>query len=220
MKRVRLVAWVISAWLVVLVFLSCVLPVFFSRRIKSNSDNFEPVPAVLVLGARAISNETPGTVWKSRLDSAYLIYNAGLAQKILVSGDHGRKQYDEVNAGRVYLVSLGVPAEDIFLDHAGFDTYDSLYRAKNIFGLDRVIIVSNRFHLSRALMIADAIGLDAVAFVAPWPYRSNASAVVREIGARVKAFFDITFFARPKYLGEKIDISGSGLATWDTINGK
>ena len=195
MKYLRLFIYIIILTVVVSLLISCVLPIFFSGRIFDNLNDIEPASTILVLGARALSDEVPGAVFKGRLDAAFKIYSADMVSKVIVSGDHGRKQYDEVNAGRTYLLSLGMAPEDIFLDHAGFDTYDSIYRAKNIFELDQAIIVSNGFHLPRALLIADSVGLDAIGYQADWPYRSYLAASFREVGARLKAFSDIIFSA-------------------------
>lgn len=216
MRRVRKTIWVgASCFLAIILAADLCLPLFFAGRIYSEKEDLRPERAVLVLGARALSDSEPGDVLTSRLDAAFSLYETGQAEVILVSGDHGRRDYDEVNAARIYLLSLGMPPEDIFLDHAGFDTYDSLYRARDIFGLDSLIVVSNRFHLPRALFIAWSLRLDAQGYVAPWPYGSRVSTSIREWGARLKAFIDILISAKPRFLGEPIDIYGSGRQTWD-----
>ncbi len=196
---------------------SLALPLFFQADIKERAEGVRPERVALVLGARAISDTEPGAVFKERLEAAFSLYQSGQAEVVLVSGDHGRRSYDEVNAARVYLLSLGMAPEDIFLDHAGFDTYDSLYRARDVFSLESLIIVSNRFHLPRALLISEALGLEAQGYVAPWPYHGQDGPIVREVGARIKAFIDILSSASPRFLGESIDIWGSGLQTWDIL---
>ena len=213
-----------TIWIITVSFIGLVmvfdlsLPLFFSQRIETDIDKVNDEKVALVLGARAWSDTQPGAIFKARLDSAVSLYENNKIEKIIVSGDHGRKSYDEANAGRVYLLSRGISQDDIFLDHAGFDTYDSIYRAKYIFGLDRFIIVSNGFHLPRALLISSSLGIEAGAYESPWIGGGKYLSQIREIGARLKAFIDILLFARPRYLGPKIDISDSGLQTWDTLN--
>lgn len=173
-------------------------------------------PVVLVLGAGLKANGTPSDILRDRLAVALAIYEDGRAQKMLCSGDNGQVQYDEVNAMRTWLVARGVPAEDIFLDHAGFDTYDSLVRAKEVFGVTRAIVVTQDFHLPRALYIADAQGIAVQGVSASLePYVGERTFTLREIPARVKAFFNVLFRARPTYLGDAVDITGDGRTTWD-----
>ncbi|MBN2884563.1 YdcF family protein [Patescibacteria group bacterium] len=173
-------------------------------------------PAVLVLGARAYDSENVSPVFADRLDMAAALYNKGLVKKILVSGDHGTVFYDEVNAGKDYLLTQNVLPEDIFLDHAGFDTYDSIYRAKNIFRLDKMLISTQDFHLSRALYIAKRLDVDAWGCRADQRYYANIKYMTRrEWLASVKAWFDINLGSTSKFLGQIFDIEGDGRQTWD-----
>lgn len=169
------------------------------------------VPGALVYG------DAPSPMLKDRLDGALEAYRAGLSDRILVSGDHGRKDYDEVNAMRKYLEAAGVPPEAIFLDHAGFDTYDSLYRARDVFEVRSVLVCTQRFHLLRALYIADRLGLDADGVDTAYrTYGKDLWYEVREVPARFKAFLDCeVLHSLPKFLGPIIPISGSGLPTRD-----
>lgn len=179
---------------------------------------FSEVPAkqaALVLGAQVRGN-TASAILSDRLETAAELYREKKVQKILVSGDHGSKYYDEVDVMRKNLLAEGIPAQDIFMDHAGFDTYDSVYRAKEIFGVESVIIVSQTFHLPRALFIADALGVDAVGMSANrqeyrWStiIRNNA----RESLARIKALGDILRNAKPLTMGDSIPITGDGTVT-------
>ena len=123
-------------------------------NIKENYD------AILVLGA-GLKNGKPSPVLKDRLDTAYEAYIKGASAKIIVSGDHGRKNYDEVNVMKDYLISKGVPSDNIFMDHAGFSTYDTIYRAKEIFLCDKVLIITQEFHIFRSLYIAKKLDLEA-----------------------------------------------------------
>jgi vancomycin permeability regulator SanA len=171
---------------------------------------------ILVLGA-LVYGDTPSPMLKDRLDGALAAYRAGLSDRILVSGDHGTEDYDEVNAMRIYLEKAGVPPESIFLDHAGFDTYDSLYRAREIFQVRSVLIATQRFHLLRALYIADRLGLSANGTDTAYRiYGKDLWYEIREVPARFKSFLDCEILrSRPTFLGEPIPISGSGMATRD-----
>lgn len=169
---------------------------------------------IIVLGAGVRGNRVSLSL-ALRLDKALEIYNLGKIDRIIVSGDHGRKDYDEVNVMRDYLTARGVPIENIFMDHAGFSTYDSIYRARDVFLVQKAVIVTQRLHLRRALYIADALGVECVGAEA-----QNATAAstriqeIREFPARVKAFLQChVLHSKPKYLGEAIPVSGSGLLT-------
>jgi len=173
-------------------------------------------PAVLVLGARVDGSENVSPVFADRLDTAVSLYKAGLVRKILVSGDHGTIFYDEVNAGKDYLLEKNVLPDDIFLDHAGFDTYDSIYRAKNVFHLDKMLVSTQDFHLSRALYIAKRLDIDAWGCRADQRYYANIKYMTRrEWFASIKAWLDINLGASSKFLGPMIDIEGDGHQTWD-----
>jgi len=172
--------------------------------------------AALVLGAKVYNNGKMSDIFKDRVETAIKLYNEGKVEKILISGDHGRKDYDEVNAAKEYLLENDVVSEDIFLDHAGFDTYDSVYRARDIFQAQSLVIVTQDFHLSRALYIADKLGIDSCGVSADLhQYYGEEARNRREILAKVKAWLDIVFNSKPKYLGDAIPLSGSGLNSRD-----
>ncbi len=171
--------------------------------------------AVLVLGSMVYSNGQPSPLLRDRLDYGYRLYASGKADKIILSGDHGQDEYDEVNAMLAYMMSLGVPREDIFLDHAGFDTYDSMYRARDIFLADSLLICTQAFHMPRAVYIARRLGLEAYGVAAEDKeiYRMAYNRM-RESLARVKAFWDVEIGQRlPKYLGDAIPVTGDGTVT-------
>jgi len=117
--------------------------------------------AVLVLGAKVKADGEMSPMLKERVDYGIEIYRRGLAKKIIMSGDHSREDYDEVNTMKNYAVEQGVPSEDIFMDHAGFSTYESMYRAKEIFQTERVIVVTQKYHLYRAVYDARAFSMEA-----------------------------------------------------------
>lgn len=178
---------------------------------------YAPYDAVLVLGAKVHSNERLSPILRDRVDCALRLYNVRLTDRILFSGDHGQDDYDEVNACKHYALDSGVALEDIFLDHAGFSTYESMYRARDVFEVKRVLIVTQRFHLSRAVYIARSMGLDAYGVPADARrYYGAAYNALREFFARPKDFLYVKLFQpTPTYLGDTIPISGSGLPSHD-----
>jgi len=172
--------------------------------------------AAVVLGAYVSPDGRLCDMLKDRIDTAVELYRAGKAQKLLLTGDHGRRSYDEVNHMRRYAESLGVPAEDIFLDHAGFNTYDSMYRVKSIFRVESAVVVTQEFHLPRALYIGRSLGLNAVGVAADkYRYIGVEQYYAREIPARVKDFFCVLAGVKPHFLGEVIPVTGDPRVTHD-----
>jgi SanA protein len=171
----------------------------------------------LVLGAGLRADGSPSLMLADRLETAARLYREGSVSKVLASGDHGTHPYDEVRAMRTRLVDLGVPDELVFTDHAGFDTWSSVVRAKKVFGATRVTIVTQRFHLARAVWLARRAGLDADGVAADiHPYGSKGKeASAREVVARVKAAGEVLFRRQPRFLGPRIDLDGDGRSTAD-----
>ena len=184
--------------------------------------DFSSVPekyTVIVPGARVYQNNISFVV-RDRLEAASACVKGGKAQRILISGDHGTKDYDEVNRMRLYMQNVyGTSDEIIFLDHAGFSTYETMYRAKEIFGVENAIVVTQQFHLARAVYIAKKLGIDIAGYEAaelnPFSAKIHTSWAIRESLARVKTFFLVLCKAKPTYLGEKIPITGDARASWD-----
>ncbi len=171
---------------------------------------------ILVLGAGVRDDGSPSHMLEDRLLTGIDLYERGFSPVMLMSGDHGREEYDEVNAMKDFAAAEGVPEDVIFLDHAGFSTYESLYRAKEIFGAERIVIVTQEYHLYRALYTADALGLDAVGISADLrTYVGQTMRETREIAARVKDFVWCIAKPEPTYLGEKIDLAGDASVTHD-----
>ena len=174
------------------------------------------VDCIIVLGCFVNSDGTPCDLLRDRLNRGIELYKMGAAPKIIMSGDHGTVGYDEVNAMKQYAIDAGVPSEDVFMDHAGFSTYESVYRAKEIFAADKVIIVTQEYHLTRALYISENLGVEAYGVASDYHiYADQTSRELREILARNKDFATSIFKPEPTYLGEVIPISGSGDATND-----
>lgn len=171
---------------------------------------------ILVLGCGVREDGTPSLMLRDRLETGIALYEGKAAPKLLMSGDHGRKEYDEVNLMKAYAMERNIPSADIFMDHAGFSTYDSLYRARDIFCVEKVIIVTQSYHLPRALYVAERLGLEAWGVPAlEVEYYGQSYRELREMLARAKDFYTAWLQPQPKYLGEKIPISGNGDLTND-----
>lgn len=176
----------------------------------------EDVDCILVLGCGVKSNGTPSDMLKDRLLRSIELYNQKSAPKLLMSGDHGQPDYDEVNTMKNYAKEKGVPSVDIFMDHAGFSTYESIYRAKEIFGADKIVIVTQKYHLHRALYIAKKLGVEAYGVSSDQrTYIGQTARNIREILARNKDFFTLKVMPEPKYMGDTIAVDGNGDVTND-----
>lgn len=174
------------------------------------------VDCILVLGAGVWGNGRPSPMLEDRLLQGIELYENGVSDRLLMSGDHGRKEYDEVNTMKRFAVDRGIPSEHVFMDHAGFSTYESLYRARDIFKVKNLIIVTQEYHMYRALYIAEKLGIEAYGVTSdPRQYAGQEYRELREILARVKDFFKCIIKPEPTYLGESIPISGDGNLTND-----
>ncbi len=183
---------------------------------EEEAATLEDVDCIVVLGCQVKSDGTPSHMLEDRLKRGVALYNLGAAPKLLMSGDHGTQGYDEVDAMKRYAFDAGIPSEDIFMDHAGFSTYETVYRAKEIFGADKVLIVTQTYHLYRALYIAQALGMEAYGVSSEYrQYSGQFHRDIREILARVKDFGMSILKPLPTYMGEAIPISGSGELTHD-----
>jgi len=177
----------------------------------------EGLDCALVLGAKVHANGNPSHMLEDRLIFGIDLYQNGAVPKLLLSGDHGTKGYNEVGGMKAYAEKKDIPEDDLFMDHAGFSTYDSLYRARDVFAVKRLVVVTQEYHLYRAVYIARKLGLDAYGvasdpreYANEWFYN-----MTRESLARCKAFAMCLYKPEPTYLGEAIPIQGSGKATND-----
>lgn len=174
------------------------------------------VDCILVLGCFVHENGRPSDMLADRLQRGIELYESGTAPKLLMSGDHGQKEYNEVGTMKQIAIEAGVPSEDVFMDHAGFSTYESVYRAKKIFEADKIVIVTQKYHLYRALHIAEALGIEAYGVASDYhTYAGQSYREAREILARVKDFATSAFKPEPTFLGEAIPVSGNGDITND-----
>lgn len=218
---IKIIFWII--FLCVLLVLSVTgINLYMTGSVKDNILSLDEAKdlgadCIIVLGAGVRNDNTPTKMLEDRIIIGDRLYNENAANKIIMSGDHGRKEYDEVNVMKRYAIDEGIPSEDIFMDHAGFETYDTMYRAKEIFGVKKVVIVTQKYHLYRALYIAKSLGLEAYGVSSDLRYYSKKMVYwkFREYIARVKAFGKCIWKPESQYLGEPIDIKASGDVTND-----
>ena len=174
--------------------------------------SIDDIDCIIVLGCQVKSDGSLSLMLQDRLDKAIEVYNQ-TNTKLLMSGDHGTIQYDEVNAMKNYAISQNIASSEVFMDHAGFSTYESIYRAKEVFQADKIIIISQEYHLYRALYIANQLGIDAYGIACQ--YSGQTQREIREILARYKDYFSCLFKVKPTFLGEVIDLNQSGDITND-----
>lgn len=192
---------------------------YTSKYILTQEDyaemNFD---CVLVLGA-GVWGDSPSHLLEERLTRSMEVYKSDCTNRLLMSGDHGRKEYDEVNVMKDFAIENGAIAEEVFMDHAGFSTYESMYRARDVFAVKKVVIVTQKYHLYRAIYDARKLGLDAYGVVADGMYDFDGFVKtynnLRESLARCKDFVWCIFEPEPTFLGEVIPISASGKLTDD-----
>ncbi len=175
-----------------------------------------PMQTALILGAMVYRQGRLSPVLQDRMSAGLELYRKGLVKKLLLSGDHGSRYYDEVNGMKRFLLARGVRAEDIFLDHAGFRTLDSVIRAQEVFQVRDLVIVTQAYHLPRAVYTARKRGLRAYGYVADRrEYLGIRKYRLREYFAAVVAFLDLMLGRDPKFLGKVIPITGDGRKSWD-----
>ncbi len=185
------------------------------RYIIKNTDIKDDYDCILVLGA-GINDDRPSKMLQERLDTSISIYHQGKTKKILMTGDHTRASHDEVNVMKQYAVSKGVKSEDIFMDHAGVSTYDSLYRAKYLYNVKKIIIVTQEYHLYRALHIAKKLGIEAIGVDSTKKiYAGQNMREIREVLARIKDYFKVMLKSKSTYLGNPLSLDNNGNMTND-----
>jgi len=199
-----------SFGLSVLIALLLNLSIFFAAYFYIYDEDTIPAqPIAIVLGASVKSQGRLSQVLQDRLDTALNLYQKNKIQKFLLSGDNGSLDYNEVVPMRDYLIQQGVDPQKIFLDYAGFDTYDTMYRAQHIFRVQKAIVITQEFHLARAVFLARAKGIEAYGLKAD---RHHYVKIVyfrqREFLANIKAFFEVLLNTNPRFKGEVINING------------
>lgn len=211
---------ILKRWCLRIAVLAVLGPVFvlssewwISKRSEGrcfNDVNAMPeAPVALVLGTAAhVAGGWSNYFFKYRMEAAAALFKAGKVKALIVSGDNGTQGYDEPTDMKLALVRMGVPTEKIVCDYAGFRTLDSVVRAKEIFGQQRVIFVSQRFHNARAIYLARAFGIEAFGLDAKdVPVALSVKTFLREKLACVKAVLDVNVLrTQPKFLGEKVAV--------------
>ena len=202
--------------LISFVFIIDIDVIFTSKQyIKNDYSELKNVDCILILGA-GIWDDEPSPMLKDRLDKGIELYKNNVSGKLLMSGDHVSEGRDEVNVMKKYAINNNINSSDIFMDHAGISTYDSIYRLKEIFGVKKVVIVTQKYHLYRAIFIARSLGIEAYGVSAEdIHYNGQALREVREILARDKDFVKSLLKVKSKYSGETVLVSGDGNVTND-----
>ena len=181
---------------------------------EAEAAELEAVDCILILGAGVYSNKYPSLMLQDRLDKGIELYELGVSDRILMSGDNSEIDYNEVLVMKDYAVEAGIPGDNIFQDHAGFSTYESMYRARDVFAAEKIVVVTQSYHLYRALYDARALGLEAYGVMAEdVDYRGQTLRDLRELLARVKDVVYCAFKFQPTFLGDVIPISGNGSVT-------
>lgn len=183
----------------------------FSSSERKELSEIRP-DCIMVLGCGIKDEETPSELLKDRLDAAVSLYIKGVAPKLLMTGDNGSLSHNEIHVMLNYAIDMGVPKNDIFCDHAGFSTYESMYRAKTIFKVKRMVVVTQQYHMYRALYIADKLGIKVKGAASEQRrYDGYRSRMIREVLARSKDFVKCLYKPAATYGGKAIPVSGNGI---------
>ena len=220
--------WTVAIVLLILAVLGIFVLALINNHVKSvaktriltvdEAAKLSDVDCIIVLGCQVRADGSLSDMLHDRLARGVELYHAGAAPKLLMSGDHGQDDYDEVGAMKLFAVENGVLSEDVFMDHAGFSTYETMYRAKEIFQAKKVAIVTQEYHLYRAVYIAEQLGLEAYGVSSDLQsYRGQAKRDVREVLARCKDYVMCILKPEPTYLGDAIPVLGNGDVTNDEI---
>lgn len=183
---------------------------------KEAATKIQDFDAILVLGCQVYDDGTPSSILKDRIIRGVELYQLNTAPKIIMSGDHSGEDYDEVTVMKKVAIDNHVASQDIFLDHSGFSTYESMYRAKAVFGIQKLLIVTQEYHLYRSVYIARQLGIEAYGVSAdPNEYQGQINRDTREVFARCKDFFYSMIQPAPTHISDSIDITGNGDLTND-----
>ena len=203
---------------IVVAFVLLICFIFISDKITSKNaeeltfDSIDKIPKNkigLLLGTgKFLKNGYANLYYQNRIDAALKLYNSGKIEVLLISGDNSRKDYDEPTMMKEDLVALGIPEDKIYLDYAGFRTLDSVVRAKKVFGVKKMTIISQKFHNERAIYLSESNGVEAIGFNAKGVSKKYGKlTLVREKIARSKMLLDLLLCVSPKFLGPKISIN-------------
>jgi vancomycin permeability regulator SanA len=180
----------------------------FQSLIYDSSFDVPSSPVAIVLGAGVRSDGSPSPMLADRVEAGVDLYRAGKVSRLLMSGDNSTALYDEVTAMKRYAVELGVPPDRVNLDYAGFRTYDTCVRAARVFGIRRAVMVSQRYHLPRAVYTARSVGIDAVGYAAGRNYYAGQEIYyLRELASLAVAWYEVNLLhPDPRFLGEPVDL--------------
>ena len=217
-RILKAVIFLAVAGLVASIVINITMVKSMEKYIYSDINQIPSRAVIMVLGAQ-IRGKTLSPILRDRVEGGIEAVRNEKGVKLLLSGDHGQIYYDEVNAMRLYVLQNApeIHEEDIFMDHAGFNTWDSMYRARDVFEVTELLIVTQQFHISRAVCMARSLGINAVGYGLPEEQFGKTGLQAwktREFFARIKALFSMLFNIQPKYLGEKFPITGDGRSTW------
>ncbi|WP_222166516.1 SanA/YdcF family protein [Edaphocola aurantiacus] len=175
----------------------------------SNIEKLPQTYTAIIFGA-GIRNNKPSAYLQDRLDAGIELYKSGKVKRLLLSGDNGQDEYDELTVMKEYCTAHGIPAEDIFVDYAGFDTYSTVYRAKDLFKVDEAIMISQNYHLDRAVYLGEAMGIKSYGYAADREggYALMQKNKMREYLALLKSFADVHIGRKPRFHGGDINIHG------------
>lgn len=223
MKAIKKIFLILLRILIIIVILTILLTISINIKMISFSKEYivtEEEAAklnatcIIVLGASVKANGMPSNMLQDRIEESIVLYNLGASNKLLMSGDHINDDYDEVNVMKNYAINKDIPSNNIFMDHAGINTYNSMYRLKNVFEVDKTIIVTQQYHLYRSIYIARKLGIEAYGVASnPREYSGQFYRDIREVLARVKDFFIVRFSKDSKYEGETISVFNGGDVT-------
>lgn len=207
-RKILIILWILFLLIFFIIWVNYYVLSFSKQNYYYDVDWLDQKYIWLVFWASVINNKYPSDILKDRLKVSYEAYITWKIKKIIVSWDNSKINYNEPEVMKNYLISLWVNEQDIYLDYAGFDTYDSLYRAREIFDATEIVLFTQDFHLKRAMYIWNKLGLKVY-----W-VETNLQKYIkqnynnrRELLARIKAFFEIEIFKnKPKYLWEKVHI--------------
>lgn len=207
-KIIKIAAAVFIFVLIVIIVCNILVSSSTKNSVYDNPQNIPYKKVGLLLGtSKYLKNGRINQYWKNRIDATVELYKLKKIKFVIISGDNGKSTYDEPTDMKNELVKLGIPASVIFLDYAGFRTFDSMIRAQKIFSQQSFTVISQRFHNERAINIGQHYGIEAIGYNAKdvsanKGFKTN----LREIFARVKLFIDFAIDKQPKFLGEKVEI--------------
>jgi SanA protein len=207
-KIIKIAAAVFIFVLIVIIVCNILVSNSTKNFVYDNPKNIPYNEVGLLLGtSKFLKNGRINEYWKNRIDATFELYKLKKIKFVIISGDNGKSTYDEPTDMKKELVKLGIPAAAIFLDYAGFRTFDSMIRAQKIFSQQSFTVISQRFHNERAIYIGQHYGIKAIGYnakdvAANKGFKTN----LREIFARVKLFIDFVIDKQPKFLGEKVEI--------------